>query len=384
MFDNIFETVNSGFAQLIYEDFVRNPASVSPEWRAFFENGANGHHPTENGGTRDEGRETSTAALVTVARTDATSDSTTRPSSPVSPPAPPAISGTASPIRGPALRLLENMEASLGVPTATSFREVDVTRLWDTRASANAALAARGIKLSFTHLIGWALVRALREFPAMTHAVIQSDGVPHRLDPGAINFGLAVDVERKDGTRGLLVPIIKHADRLSFAQFHAEYERVVAGARDGKLLPDAYQGGTVTLTNPGTLGTSASVPRLMSGQGSIFATGAIRQIGTSRVMTVTSTYDHRIIQGAESGSFLRRVDELLQGSSGFYEEIDAAFGIAVSRVRGPVSAAPTVPSNLAASAPDSPPADTGHQAPDTTRPGIQPPTRESLDRKSVV
>ncbi|HEY2825713.1 MAG TPA: 2-oxo acid dehydrogenase subunit E2, partial [Gemmatimonadales bacterium] len=228
------------------------------------------------------------------------------------------------------MRLLQNMTASLGVPTATSFRDVDVSRLWSERSTLNAALNARGIKLSFTHVIAWALVRALREFPSMTHAVVETDGKPHRLDPAAVNFGLAVDVERKDGSRGLLVPVIKHAEGMDFAPFHTEYERLVAGARDSKLMPDAYQGGTVSLTNPGTLGTVASVPRLMQGQGTIIATGAIREIAGVRVMTITSTYDHRIIQGAESGSFLRRVDQLLQGTDGFYGEIAAALGATVA------------------------------------------------------
>jgi len=150
---------------------------------------------------------------------------------------------------------------------------------------------------------------------------MEVDGAPHRLNPDGVHLGLAVDVERKDGTRGLLVPVIKHADRMTFTQFHAEYERLVAGAREGKLLPDAYQGGTISLTNPGTLGTVASVPRLMKGQGSIIATGAIPEADGRRLMTITSTYDHRIVQGAESGAFLRAVDEMLQGADGFYQGV---------------------------------------------------------------
>jgi 2-oxoglutarate dehydrogenase E1 component len=219
------------------------------------------------------------------------------------------------------------MEASLTVPTATSFREIDVSLLWAARAALNGPLAARGIKLSFTHLIGWAMLRACERFPAMYDAVVGVGGAPHRARPPAVNLGLAVDIERKDGTRGLMVPVIRDATHLGFAEYRAEYERLAAGARDGKLPPDAYLGATITLTNPGTLGTTASVPRLMTGQGAIIATGAIRQVAGRRLMTVTSTYDHRIIQGAESGSFLQYVDQLLQGGSRFYEEIAEELGI---------------------------------------------------------
>ena len=302
MFENIFETVNSGFAQALYEDYLRDPSSVPPEWRELFENGLKGQPPATAAAEAKE------AAFPPSA-------------------APPASAAAIEPIAGPALRLLQNMQASLQVPTATSFRDVDVSRLWDARARVNRDLASRGMKLSFTHLVGWAIVRAARQVPAMVRAVVDVDGAPHRFDPGGVHLGLAVDVERKDGSRGLLVPVIKHADAMTFAAFHAEYERLVAGARDGKLLPDAYQGGTITLTNPGTIGTVASVPRLMKGQGSIIATGAIRDIAGRRVMTLTSTYDHRIVQGAESGMFLRAVDRLLQGEERFYQQVAQAFGI---------------------------------------------------------
>jgi 2-oxoglutarate decarboxylase len=311
VFENIFETVNSGFAQALYEDYLRDPGSVPPEWRGLFENGLKGVRP--NGRAEaGEGAEAAPAAA--------------EPSVRVSPAAPPGP--VATPIAGPALRLLQNMQASLTVPTATSFRDVDVGHLWAARAGLNAQLQARAIKLSFTHLVGWAIVKAAGQFPSMIGAVVDRDGAPHRLDPGAVHLGLAVDVERKDGVRGLMVPVIKHADRMGFAEFHAEYERLVAGARDGKLMPDAYQGGTITLTNPGTIGTVASVPRLLQGQGSIIATGAIRDVASRRLMTITSTYDHRIIQGAVSGEFLRTVDALLQGVDGFFEHIAREMGVA--------------------------------------------------------
>jgi multifunctional 2-oxoglutarate metabolism enzyme len=326
VFENVFETVNSGFAQALYEDFLRDPASVPPEWRALFESGVKGEVP--GGGVRAE----------RAVRADGAEDAATTPVAPVAPVAPvlPVV-----PITGPALRLLRNMEASLEVPTATSFRDVDVGRLAAFRTTMNRALAARGKKLSFTHVIGWAIVRACERFPSMYHAVVDVDGAPHRLTPDAVNFGLAVDVERKDGSRGLMVPIIRNAGRLGFGEYHTEYERLVAGARDGKLLPDAYQGGTITLTNPGTIGTVGSVPRLMQGQGSIIATGAIRDVAGRQLMTITSTYDHRIIQGAESGMFLQVVDQLLQGEHRFFHEIAEELDVQWEPSAAPaVSAAP--------------------------------------------
>src|SRR5207237_1807577 len=187
------------------------------------------------------------------------------------------------------------------------------------RRELNAQLAAAGKKVSYTHLIGYAITRAAREPPVMTYAFQDVDGKPHRFDPRAVNLGLAVDVEKKDGSHALVVPVIKHAEGMDFATFHATYETLVDKARINKLVPDDFAGATITLTNPGTIGTVASVPRLMKGQGSIIATGAIRDIGGARVMTITSTYDHRIIQGAESGMFLRSVDQLLQGEESFYE-----------------------------------------------------------------
>ena len=329
MFEDIFETVNSGFAQALYEDYLRDPSSVPAEWRALFDKGLQGEAPSGNGatGSRDDG----------AAARGAAQPSDQRPGATVAAVPPPSTS-TAEPIVGPALRLLENMEASLEVPTATSFRDVDVTRLAEFRSVLNRTLATKGKKLSFTHVIGWAIVRACEQYPALYRAVVEVDGAPHLSAPDVVSLGLAVDVQRKDGTRRLLVPIIKGANRLTFSEYHAEYERLVTGARDGKLMPDAYQGGTISLTNPGTLGTVASVPRLMKGQGSIIATGAIREVVGHRLMTVSSTYDHRIIQGAESGLFLEAVDQLLQGERRFFEEIAEEFGLEWERAAVPAPA----------------------------------------------
>src|SRR5213595_2702752 len=186
--------------------------------------------------------------------------------------------------------------------------------------------------------------RAAREYPVMTHAFQEVEGKPHRLDPHGVNLGLAVDVEKKDGSRVLVVPVIKHAEGMDFATFHTTYETLVEKARGNKLLPDDFAGATITLTNPGTIGTVASVPRLMRGQGAIIATGAIRQIGPAKIMTLTSTYDHRIIQGAESGMFLRQLDSLLQGEENFYGGVLESLGLTGSGTReaGAVTTTPPV------------------------------------------
>ena len=251
-------------------------------------------------------------------------------------PAPPEAA-TALPIRGPAATLARFMDESRSIPTATSFRTLPVDVL-DARRK---ELKGAGKKLSFTHLIAWAIVKAAADWPVMGHSYAEQGGKPQRIVPDSLSLGLAVDVERKDGTRSLVVPVIHGASALGFAAFAERYDELVAGARDNTLAPDAYQGANVTLTNPGGLGTIASVPRLMPGQGTIVATGAIgyppgltavdperlRELGVQKVTTMTSTYDHRVIQGAESGSFLRRIDQLLQGAEGFYDEVFEALGL---------------------------------------------------------
>jgi 2-oxoglutarate dehydrogenase E1 component len=247
-----------------------------------------------------------------------------------------------SPIKGPAAALVNYMEDSLSIPTATSFRTISVDTLEVRRRDLNAALrtAGRAEKVSFTHIIGYALACATRDVPVMTWAFRREDGAPTRVEQGC-HLGLAVDLLRKDGSRFLVVPVIRDADELDFAAFHTTYEGLVAKARANALTPSDLAGASMTLTNPGGIGTVASVPRLMSGQGSIIATGAIgypaglasvpesslRAMGVAKVMTLTSTYDHRIIQGAQSGEFLRRVEELLNGADGFYDALFESLGL---------------------------------------------------------
>src|SRR5213596_1802152 len=299
----------------MYEQYLRDPASVGEEWRNLFDNGKSADLPVIPT-SREE-------VLSGGGMRDARSVPATAPTHPASPIPHPGL----SPITGPAARLAQNMTDSLSVPTATSFREITVDGLDAQRRDLNAQLAAAGKKISYTHLIGYAIARAARELPVMTHAFRDVEGKPHRFDPHAVNLGLAVDVEKKDGSHALVVPVIKHAEGMDFATFHTTYEALVDKARTNKLVPDDFAGVTITLTNPGTIGTVASVPRLMKGQGSIIATGAIRTIAGAKVMTITSTYDHRIIQGAESGNFLRRLDGLLQGDDNFYGALFESLGI---------------------------------------------------------
>ena len=231
-------------------------------------------------------------------------------------------------IKGASAMLARYMDESRSVPTATSFRTITVTTL-DARRK---QLKEAGHKVSFTHLIAYAIARAATEqMPVMARHFDEIDGKPHVIDDGACNLGIAVDVERKDGGRTLMVPIIRDAGRLTFPQFLDAFGELIAKARENRLTADDLQGGNVSLTNPGGIGTIASVPRLMKGQGTIVATGSIgyppglaavgAMIGAEKVMTMTSTYDHRIIQGAESGQFLQVVEAYLQGEHDFYEQL---------------------------------------------------------------
>ena len=265
----------------------------------------------------------------------------------------------AVPLRGAAARIATNMAASVSVPTATSVRTVPAKLLEVNRQILNNQLArTTGAKVSFTHLIGYAVVRALGAVPALNATYVEEEGADGRTAPGVVRhshvgLGLAVDVARPDGSRTLMVPCIKDADTLDFRSFVLAYEELVRKVHAGKVSPDDFSGVTVSLTNPGTLGTVQSVPRLMPGQGAIVGVGALTnpagfeaadpnllaELGIGKVVTITSTYDHRIIQGAESGLFLAQVAQRLTGGHGFYDDVFEAMAVPYKAVQWHTDAA---------------------------------------------
>lgn len=306
---------NTGYIEELYRQYLQDPDSVGENWKEFFKDF-----------TPDDGF---------VAPAPAPTTGTPSKPEPASAPEKAAHTDEKA-IRGPSAKIVENMEASLGVPTATSVRTVPVKLMAENRALINDHQRhVGGHKVSYTHIIAWAIVKGLKEFPAMntTYRKDGEDGHIHVI-PHDVNLGLAIDMERR-GKRTLLVPNIKQADHLNFAQLLGAYNDLVRRARDNKLGIEDFDRTTATLTNPGMIGTNLSVPRLMPGQGVIVGVGSIgypaeyyavppdsiNQTGISQVMTITSTYDHRVIQGAESGAFLAYMDQLLRGEHDFYQEI---------------------------------------------------------------
>ena len=302
------EGINAWLQEELYQEYLHDRASVDESWKHVFES---------NG---------STTATATSLPNDT----------------------DLQPLRGAAARLAGNMEASLAVPTATSQRTIPVKVVDENRTVINQHLTLLGRnKVSYTHLIAWGIVKALASFPNLNSSYAERDGQPQRRVPPAVNFGVAVDIAGKDGAHSLVVPNVKNAGALDFQQFVAAFDDVIGRARTAKLAVADFEGTTVSLTNPGTVGTGASIPRLMPGQGAIIATGAIDYpaeyrgaapdtralIGISKVMTITCTYDHRVIQGAESGLFLAKVQALLEGQDKFYDAIFADLRLPYQPVR---------------------------------------------------
>ena len=331
----------------MYRQYQQEPKSVGESWREFFDD----YQPQRSGNVAADGS-SAPASSPPPTRTreprhepkpESADKSETEPGAREDVPVP----EDAAPLRGIAARIAENMEASLEVPTATSVRAVPAKLLEENRRTINRYLAGKkGGKISFTHIIGWAILKALEARPAMKASYLEVNGKPHVVVPKHVNFGLAVDMERS-GQRILIVPNIKQADECDFSGFWGAYEDLIRKVKSNSLAPEDYSGTTMTLTNPGTVGTTQSVPRLVKDQGLIVGTGAITypseyeasdpkllaRVGVGKVITVTSTYDHRVIQGAESGQFLALIHDLLQGANRFYDELFASLQIPYEPVR---------------------------------------------------
>ncbi|WP_045745797.1 MULTISPECIES: multifunctional oxoglutarate decarboxylase/oxoglutarate dehydrogenase thiamine pyrophosphate-binding subunit/dihydrolipoyllysine-residue succinyltransferase subunit [Actinoplanes] len=361
---------NEWIVDEMYQRYLADPTSVDPAWHDFFAD----YKPAMAKGsiaTPDEAKAATATASAAKAGTDAPAASTVAPPKPVTPPpaapkpapakpaAAPAAKATpaAKPaengakvttLRGVAAKIVQNMSASLEVPTATSVRSVPAKLMVDNRIVVNNHLSrGRGGKVSFTHLIGWALIQAVRKHPEMNNSFAEIDGKPALVAPEHINLGIAIDLAKKDGSRTLVVPSIKNTETMDFRQFWQAYEDVVRRARRNELTMDDYSGTTISLTNPGGIGTVHSIPRLMNGQSAIIGVGAMEypapwsgmsdetltEHGVSKVTTLTSTYDHRVIQGAQSGEFLKVMHELLLGEHGFYDEIFTSLRIPYEPVR---------------------------------------------------
>ncbi|MEY2454769.1 MAG: multifunctional 2-oxoglutarate metabolism enzyme [Acidimicrobiaceae bacterium] len=331
---------NEWLVDEMYEQYLADPKSVSSSWQEFFEDYR-----------RDQHEPVAAAAAPTAVPVERAAPEQKTEAPQAEKPAKPAkAEEEGQPLRGAAARIVSNMEESLKVPTATSFREVPARLLEVNRSVINGYLArTRGGKVSFTHLIGFAVVRAIAEaVPAMNSTFVKgADDAPRVVHHEHIGLGIAVDMEKSDGSRTLLVPVIRDADTLDFRSFWGAYEDLIRKVRSNKISPDDFAGATISLTNPGTIGTVQSVPRLMPGQGAIVGVGALdypaayqgadpaalAELGVSKVLVLTSTYDHRIIQGAESGLFLKRVHELLLGADGFYDNVFRSLGVPYEAVQ---------------------------------------------------
>ncbi|MBN0047391.1 multifunctional oxoglutarate decarboxylase/oxoglutarate dehydrogenase thiamine pyrophosphate-binding subunit/dihydrolipoyllysine-residue succinyltransferase subunit [Streptomyces actuosus] len=367
---------NEWLVDEIYQQYLQDPNSVDRAWWDFFADYKPGAAATPAAtGTAAAGAAGTTTAPqapqpaapaapaapaprpAAAAPAPAAQAAPARPAQPAQAPAPkpapqPAAEAPAGPelvtLRGPSAAVAKNMDASLEMPTATSVRAVPVKLLFDNRIVINNHLKrARGGKISFTHIIGYAMVQAIKAMPSMNWSYQLKDGKPTLVKPEHVNLGLAIDLVKPNGDRQLVVAAIKKAETLSFFEFWQAYEDIVRRARDNKLTMNDFTGVTVSLTNPGGLGTVHSVPRLMPGQSVILGVGSmdypaefqgtsqdtLNQLGVSKVMTLTSTYDHRVIQGAASGEFLRQVANLLLGQNGFYDDVFEALRIPYEPVR---------------------------------------------------
>ena len=312
---------NFGFVADLLEKYMEDSTSVSEYWKNYFED------LVSNGEEKPDKEKTAKKEKVKSAETKRQS---TAKSFEVS------EDDELELITGVGAKIIENMDNSLTIPIATSLRNISVKLLEENRRIINQHLKIRtGGKVSYTHLVAYAIIQALKSYPKINDSFAVVEGDPYHVKKPYINFGIAVDMERKDGSRTLIVPNIKKAGKKNFSEFYEAFNDLINRTKKGKIEPADFQNTTITLTNPGGIGTVSSNPRLMTGQGAIIAVGAIdypaefkamhqnalASIGIGKVMSITSTYDHRIIQGAESGEFLGVIDDLLLGKEDFYERI---------------------------------------------------------------
>ena len=352
---------NEWIVEDMREAYLADPASVTQSWREFFSENPQylaGQSPATPskplsasvgvqipGATAAAASRRPVLASEDVSRSDLPPAPTAQFKSPTSPYAynqahseagetTNGVVESVDTLKGASARTAKNMEASLQIPTATSARAIPAKVLIENRLLINTHLAStRGGKVSFTHLIAWALVESLAEMPEMNVAyTLDEKGKPALHNPAHVNLGLAIDVPSANGERRLLVPSVKNADTLDLASFIDAYDALVVKARKGQLTVDDFKDTTATLTNPGMIGTLNSVPRLMPGQGLIMGVGAmtypaafagaspetLARQAVGKVLTLSNTYDHRVIQGAQSGELLRLMERKLMGLDGFW------------------------------------------------------------------
>ena len=347
---------NAWLVDEMFQQFQKDPKSVDKEWRELFEaQGGPNTTPATTEAQPSAPKESAKPAPKAAPAAKAAPRVETKPAAKTAPKAkessvpqqPKLPEPGQTPIRGIFKSIAKNMDISLEIPTATSVRDMPARLMFENRAMVNDQLKrTRGGKISFTHIIGYAMVKAVMAHPDMNNSYDVIDGKPTLIVPEHINLGLAIDLPQKDGSRALVVAAIKETEKMNFSEFLAAYEDIVARSRKGKLTMDDYQGVTVSLTNPGGIGTRHSVPRLTKGQGTIIGVGSmdypaefqgasedrLAELGVGKLVTITSTYDHRVIQGAVSGEFLRTMSRLLTDDS-FWDEIFDAMNVPYTPMR---------------------------------------------------
>ena len=216
------------------------------------------------------------------------------------------------------------VEAQQTAAILTTFNEADMSAIMDLRAKFKEKFEKTyGVGLGFMSFFARAVAIALREFPRVNGQIDAEKGdtiIYHNY----VNLGIAVSTER-----GLAVPVLRHVEQMSFAKIETEIKRLAAATRDGKLSLEELSGGTFTITNGGIFGSLLSTPIINPPQSAILGMHAIQkrpvamndEIKIRPMMYLALSYDHRLIDGRESVTFLVRVKELLEDPSRLMLEI---------------------------------------------------------------